>query len=409
MQKRREFVPASERRLSAAGHGPRRLLWPLAVAALLAGWCWWQFGSGFRGTAGSGQPEPAPAGCPTNLEQLVAWAPSRIGQCDIALMNLLCAQGLPGAEHLNPQERLATLDQWAQRIRSETERHVYRFRANPREFESSEGYFRMLMMAVVLYEDFSVRYNPARITTPADVVANDHFFADSRDLFLHGLLCAGVLSPKSQVQGLNPASPAPRPSSFALGTCSSMPVLYIAIGRRLGYPLKLVTTKSHLFIRWESPTERFNLEATGKGMNRYGDDHFKHWPFPVTEAEIQADGYLKSLTPAEELALFLSLRGHCLREAGRMPEAIASYAEAVRLAPDSRPYRLLLADARQRGSYQDRSAGVPPASAGGVPPAAGLPPAYAQAAPLFPPPSPPVTAQPGAPPDPNPLLRIRQQ
>jgi len=188
-----------------------------------------------------------------------------------------------------------------------------------------------------------------------------------------------------------------------------MPVLYIAIGRRLGYPLKLVTTKSHLFIRWESPTERFNLEATGKGMNRYGDDHFKHWPFPVTEAEIQADGYLKSLTPAEELALFLSLRGHCLREAGRMPEAIASYAEAVRLAPDSRPYRLLLADARQRGSYQDRSAGVPPASAGAVPPAASLPPAYAQAAPLLPPPPPPVTAQPGAPPDPNPLLRIRQQ
>ena len=97
-----------------------------------------------------------------------------------------------------------------------------------------------------------------------------------------------------------------------------MPVLYVAIGRRLGYPLRLATTKSHLFIRWEGAGERFDLEATGKGMNRDDDEHFKQWPYPVTEEEIQADGYLKSLTPVEELALFLSLRGHCLKEAGRM-------------------------------------------------------------------------------------------
>ncbi len=306
-------------------------------------------------------------------------------------MNLLCAESLPGDESVSPRQCLATLGEWTERVRSETERHLYRFRANPREFDYSEGYFRMLMMAVVLYEDFSVRYNPARITTPANADASDHFFADSRDLFLHGLLSPAL---NSQPSTLN----------HPTGTCCSMPVLYIAVGRRLGYPLKLVTTKSHLFIRWESPTERFNLEATGKGMNRWDDDHFKRWPFPVTDEEIQADGYLKSLTPVEELALFLSLRGHCLKEAGRMPEAIASYAEAARLAPDSRPYRLLLADARQQASQPKRSAGVSPASAGGVPPAA-----YPQAAPLLPPPPPALAAQPGVPPDPNPLLKIRQQ
>ena len=155
-------------------------------------------------------------------------------------------------------------------------------------------------------------------------------------------------------------------------------------------------------------------------MNRYDDEHFKQWPFPVTEEEIQADGYLKSLTPVEELALFLSLRGHCLKEAGRMSEAAASYAEAVRLAPGSRPYRLLLA-AAQQGSGQS---GAPVA-----PPVFGPTHTYAQAnAPL--PPSPAATGAgavpraaagvvPGVPapqsstfnqpPDPNPLLKIRQQ
>ena len=86
------------------------------------------------------------------------------------------------------------------------------------------------------------------------------------------------------------------------------------------------------------------LEATGKGINRYDDDHFKQWPFPVSEAEIEADGYLKSLRPIEELAVFLSLRGHCLREAGRTQEAASAYRAAASLAPASRAYRLLLAD-----------------------------------------------------------------
>jgi hypothetical protein len=44
-----------------------------------------------------------------------------------------------------------------------------------------------------------------------------------------------------------------------MGTCSSMPVLYVTLGRRLGYPVKLVTAKAHLFVRWEQTGERFNL------------------------------------------------------------------------------------------------------------------------------------------------------
>ena len=176
----------------------------------------------------------------------------------------------------------------------------------------------MLMMAVVLYEDFGIRYNSKLIITATNEAADYSFFANPRDVFISGLL-----------------------GNERTGTCSSMPVLYIAIGRRLGYPLKLVTTKAHLFIRWEGNGERFNLEATGKGVNRYDDEHYKQWPFPVTEEEINVDGYLKSLTPQEELALFLSIRGHCLMAAQRYSEAQTNYAKAAQLAPDLRGYRLL--------------------------------------------------------------------
>jgi hypothetical protein len=253
------------------------------------------------------------------LSQLLETFPStRNTNSDIALANLLCAEGLSGASDANVQNVLEALDQWAIRVKSETERHLYRFRKNPAEFENSEGYFRMLMMAVVLYEDFGVRYNPSLLSTAASGVTDYAFFANPRDVFITGLL-----------------------GNERTGTCSSMPVLYIAIGRRLGYPLKLVTTKSHLFIRWEGNGERFNLEATGKGMNRYDDEHYKQWPFPVSEEEIKADGYLKSLTPDEELAVFLSIRGHCLMAVGRPSEAAKNYTDAARLAPESRGYQLL--------------------------------------------------------------------
>jgi hypothetical protein len=298
-------------------------------------------------------------------------------------MNLLCAEGLPGAERLDVSACLENLDRWTQRVKTETERHLYRYRNNPAEYDNSEGYFRMLMMSVVLYEDFNVRYNPARISSPENLDPADRFSADPRDLFLHGLLSATPTTHTEPTSGSRPDQ--------ALGTCSSMPVLYVAIGRRLGYPLKLATTKAHLFLRWESATERFDLEATGKGMNRYDDEHFKHWPFPVTDEEIRADGYLKSLTPPEELALFLSLRAHCLKEAGRTPEATAAWAEALRLAPHSRPYQLLLAEP-QRAVATPRQRDVSQPG----------PARY-----VVPPPGVGNAGQPSPVPDPNPLLRIR--
>ena len=68
-----------------------------------------------------------------------------------------------------------------------------------------------------------------------------------------------------------------------------MPVLYVAVGRRLGYPLKLATTKGHLFARWDGldhsyPAwrERFNIEGT-HGFSSYPDDYYKTWPFKLTD------------------------------------------------------------------------------------------------------------------------------
>jgi len=257
----------------------------------------------------------------SSLSNLLVLRGGALEQVGIARMNLLCAQGLPGAEDLDVNGCLAVLEQMTARVRSETERYHYRFERNPSEFENSESFYKMVIMAVVLAEDFQVKYAPNKMVTAADARADDGFFADAHDVFLHGLL------------GTN-----------RQGTCSSLPVLQVAVGRRLGYPLKLVTTKGHLFVRWEDAKERFNVEAAGNGVNRFPDDYYRHWPLEVSEAEVQAEGYLKSLTPAEELAVFMSIRGMCWRDSNQYTKAAESFKVAARLAPGCQSYRTMLAE-----------------------------------------------------------------
>ena len=273
-----------------------------------------------RGASGGRMTLRAPA----TLADLIALEPARLARCDVALMNLLCAQGLRGAENLNVADCLAALDQWAGRVRFETERHLYRFRQTPGEYDHSEAKFRMLMLGMSLQNDFRISYNPERIRPAGEFEPNDAFFGDSRDVFLHGLL-----------------------TDRRMGTCSSLPVLYVAVGRRLGYPLKLVETKAHVFVRWEDARERFNIEASGRGVGWYDDEHFKRRPIPVTDEEIAACGFLKSLTAQQELGMFLSIRGHCLMAMGEAAEAVAAHEQALRLQPDSWVQQAMLTGARQ--------------------------------------------------------------
>ena len=199
-----------------------------------------------------------------SLDELVKMSPERQAHVPVAQLNLVCAQGLDTGDGPDLNQCQANISLWAKHVQSETERHRYRFIRNPAEFENSEGFFKMLMLAVVLAEDYHVHYDQKRRSTPHVATASDGFFSDPKSVFLHGLL-----GPERK------------------GTCSSLPLLYVAIGRELGYPLKLATTKAHLFVRWEGDGERFNIEAAGDhGLNRLPDEYYRHWPFEITPAGI---------------------------------------------------------------------------------------------------------------------------
>lgn len=260
------------------------------------------------------------------LDDLLRMPAENIQYVDIAEMNLHCAEGLPGAERLDIAKCLARLDEWAERVRDVTGRHLYRAH-DPRwaeHYKHSENWLRVEFLAQILQEDCGVHYNMQRI--------RDIDFGNSKDLFIHGMI--------DDSNG---------------GTCTSMPVMHVAVGRRLGYPLRLVLTRAHIFVRWDDGQERFNVESTGEGgTDSYPDEHYKTWPEKWNAVETRANRYLISLTPAEELACFLGSRGHCLLDNGHAKEALDTYATARRLAPldPAYPSWMRMAQSRLPG-YRD--------------------------------------------------------
>src|SRR5262249_50888264 len=159
-------------------------------------------------------------------------------------VNLACAMGLPGAEKIDVQACLRTLNSWTKTVRRWTDAGYQEFYLrNPAEFSHSAAHFRIVALVTALQRHCGVRYDPVKIHATPD----DPFDLDEE--FIHGV-----------IQGRG-------------GTCAAMPVIYAAVGRRLNYPIKLVGTRTHLFCRWDDPRtgERLNIEGAGDGFGIFPD------------------------------------------------------------------------------------------------------------------------------------------
>jgi hypothetical protein len=166
------------------------------------------------------------------------------------------------------------------------------------------------VLTTMIQRDFGVRAEPLLND------CNREGWSDSRNIFLHGLL-AGLP-----------------------GTCSNIPVLFAALGRRLGYPLRLVGTARHQFLRWDDPVsgERFNIESTTLGFMSPSDFYYAMWPPGAEWCRFEGTTWLKSATCRQELASFLIQRCGCLNAIGRHGEAADACAWAWRLDPEHGPH-----------------------------------------------------------------------
>jgi hypothetical protein len=239
---------------------------------------------------------------------LIHLSDHELARYDVAAVNLACAVGLPGAEAIDFGGCLKCLDQWAEGIGSLTEKGLATFRNHPERYDHSEPLYRMVTLVTGLKKYCGVQYNPAK----RDAKLSDPFDLDEQ--FVYGA-----------IQGPG-------------GTCATLPILYAAIGRRLDYPIRLVHAKRHMFCRWDDPTTSvsLNIEGTNEvGMNYHPDEYYRAWPEPITESEERAYGFLKSHTPRQELADFVSRRGLIWWQRGNCRRALAAYLLAQSLDRES--------------------------------------------------------------------------
>jgi hypothetical protein len=198
-------------------------------------------------------------------------------------------------------------------VRTAEQKYSPQYLKNPARYDNSYAKFKAVNLGLTLQQDLQCGYNMDLVTSGAMAdIRSTRFYRDSKDVFLHGF------------------------TERRKGSCSSFPVLTVAVGRRCGYPLFLVTSKGHLFCRWDDGKEQFNIETAGEGVDSKPDSHYREWPHAFDQEEERTEKFLKNLNPAEALGVMAQTRAMCLQENQKPGEAALAYEVALRSFPESK-------------------------------------------------------------------------
>jgi hypothetical protein len=281
--------------------------WLWIIAALVLGVCV-PYGIHHRQYKNTSIPVSRYKHIPT-LNELLTMSTDELARQDLAIVNLACAEGLYGAENLDVRACLQQIDEWTASLAGLLKEREFMFYRLADKMDNSINRWRCGAIVQYLNQMVGLSYNPALRDRKTGGVYETSYFRDSRDFLIHGLILE-----KNR------------------GTCASMPVLFACIARRLGYPIKLVTTRNHLFARWDDPIsgERFNIEVTDKSAEFRPDEFYRSGMVKLNPGEVERMGYLVSLSPDREFSSFLHLRAMCLWDMGKLEEAKATMEASAR-------------------------------------------------------------------------------
>ena len=124
------------------------------------------------------------------------------------------------------------------------------------------------------------------------------------------------------------------------GSCITMPLLYLALAQRLGYPVYPVSAPQHLFLRYVDPKLKMqNIEATNGGG--YSPDEAYINDMEIPQRGIETGAYMKTMSYRELLAeLFVENAGYWARKHNG-PKATRYYEISLKLNPrNAEVYRI---------------------------------------------------------------------
>jgi hypothetical protein len=249
------------------------------------------------------------------LNSLFEAAPEKIQEhSNIQLLNLLCADCLPGNEDIDIRGCLTRLDKLIDYIRGSIERTYQAY--GPAEFYGYCKYKTIMGIIVArLKLEYGACYSPIAKADLEEVGIHAPF-DDASEVFINGMLGDD--------------------RNHRWGMCTSIPVLVTAIARKLGYPVRLAVCRNHVYCRWEDERACFNIEASNPaGMVCESDEYYRKFRDGVSPEHAKTGYHFRSLPPAEEFASFMVHRVQVLRDAARYDETFLWSAKALQFAPDN--------------------------------------------------------------------------
>ena len=249
---------------------------------------------------------------PLTPRDLLEMPVENLDRVDIGRMNIICARNVIRDEVLDTEKYVARLDEWAETAGCIEQKYLPAYEKNAARYDNSLAKFKAVTLALTIQQDLKCGYNMELIRSGAmNDLRSPRFFRNPDDVFITGLLKRGK------------------------GSCSSLPVLFVALGRRLHYPVFLAHTKGHLYCRWDDGRESFNIEMTGQGVDTPPDSFYRGMPYNPSPDDIVKEGMLRNLTNGESLGLFLEISAMNREAHGDMDLAFLFYGLALRLRPES--------------------------------------------------------------------------
>jgi hypothetical protein len=230
--------------------------------------------------------------------------------------NLSVCRDITHFADLNARDYQLIVDQWAMDFDRRLPGAEQHFRATPQDWKDDVQFFRLGMLCWYIGEVLGIRYKEDQVDLKAVRYTNPG------DLFLNGLI------------------------DTRQGTCGNMPVLYLAIAWRLGWPVDLIVAGTHALCRFADGAVSYNIECTNFAHGfRSPPNEFLQETYGISNEAIRSGSDLCPLTPRQMLGWFVGLRGRFHMDSGRTGQAVADYHSALSLFPQSERLQYDLAEA----------------------------------------------------------------
>jgi hypothetical protein len=239
---------------------------------------------------------------------IAALTDPELSALDPVVMNLSVAREIPSLADLDIGHYVSVVDGWAADLHNRMPVLEADFRKTPEDWRDDIDFFRLglvcwycdIVLGVAYREDHR---NLTRVR-----------YTDPTDLFLCGVI------------------------DTRRGTCATLALLHVVIGRRIGLPVSLACVGSHFLCRFDNGQKTINIEATDTGRGGFSSqsDEYVFAKHKVPAIAQRCGSDLRAVSPRELLALFIGNRARHFENTNRLAEAERDYLLARHLFPYNR-------------------------------------------------------------------------